>query len=377
MTITTKFTETFGVEHPIAQGGMQWVGRAELVAAVANAGALGFLTALTQPTPADLAREIHRTRELTDKPFGVNLTILPAINPPPYEEYRQVIVDEGIKIVETAGSNPAPHLPMFHDNGIKVLHKCTSVRHGVKAQSLGVDGISIDGFECAGHPGEDDVPGLVLIPAAADQIEIPMIASGGFADARGLVAALALGADGINMGSRFMCTVESCIHQNVKEAIVAGNELGTELIFRSLHNTARVASNAVSREVVEILKGGGQFERRQGPGGRHPRPPGVRRRRRRRRHLDRGHRDGPDQRHPDGRRAGQPDRHRGRGDHQRPAGRDDQAGPRRKSARLISGGHGSAERVDVACCQATSEPRSVPHRSRAVTAPVGAQVSWR
>ncbi|MDT5179346.1 MAG: hypothetical protein QOJ95_3544, partial [Mycobacterium sp.] len=243
MTITTKFTEVFGVEHPIAQGGMQWVGRAELVAAVANAGGLGFITALTQPTPADLAREIAKTRELTDKPFGVNLTILPSINPPPYDEYRQVIVDEGVKIVETAGSNPAPHLPMFHHNGIKVLHKCTSVRHGVKAQSLGVDGISIDGFECAGHPGEDDVPGLVLIPAAAKQIEIPMIASGGFADARGLVAALALGADGINMGTRFMCTVESCIHQNVKDAIVAGDERGTELIFRSLHNTARVASN--------------------------------------------------------------------------------------------------------------------------------------
>ena len=231
MTIKTKFTETFGVEAPIAQGGMQWVGRAELVAAVANAGALGFITALTQPTPADLANEIARTRDLTDKPFGVNLTILPSINPPPYDEYRQVIVDSGIKIVETAGSNPAPHLPMFHD-----------------------------GFECAGHPGEDDVPGLVLIPAAAAQIEIPMIASGGFADARGLVAALALGADGVNMGSRFMCTVESCIHQNVKEAIVAGDERGTELIFRSLHNTARVASNEVSREVVDILKGGGQFE---------------------------------------------------------------------------------------------------------------------
>jgi nitronate monooxygenase len=259
MTITTKFTETFGVEHPIAQGGMQWVGRAELVAAVANAGALGFLTALTQPTPADLAREIDRTREMTDKPFGVNLTILPAITPPPYDEYRQVIVDAGIKIVETAGSNPAPHLPMFHDNGIKVLHKCTSVRHAIKAQNLGVDGISIDGFECAGHPGEDDVPGLVLIPAAAKEIEIPMIASGGFGDARGLVAALALGADGVNMGTRFMCTVESPIHQNIKQAIVDGNELGTELIFRSLHNTARVASNAVSREVVEILAGGGQF----------------------------------------------------------------------------------------------------------------------
>lgn len=259
MSLTTKFTETFGVEHPIVQGGMQWVGRAELVAAVANSGALGFLTALTQPTPADLAAEIKRTRELTDKPFGVNLTILPTINPPPYDEYRQVIVDAGIKIVETAGSNPAPHLPMFHDNGIKVLHKCTSVRHAVKAQSLGVDGISIDGFECAGHPGEDDIPGLVLIPAAANKIDIPMIASGGFGDARGLVAALALGADGINMGSRFMCTVESCIHRNVKEAIVAGTELDTELIFRPLRNTARVASNAVSREVVEILDKGGEF----------------------------------------------------------------------------------------------------------------------
>ena len=259
MTLITKFTEVFGVEHPIAQGGMQWVGRAELVAAVANAGALGFLTALTQPTPKDLANDIAKTRDLTDKPLGVNLTILPAITPPPYDEYSQVIVDAGIKIVETAGSNPAPHLPMFHDNGIKVLHKCTSVRHAIKAQTLGVDGISIDGFECAGHPGEDDIPGLVLIPAAAAQIEIPMIASGGFGDARGLVAALALGADGVNMGTRFMCTVESPIHQNIKQAIVDGNELGTELIFRSLHNTARVASNAVSREVVEILAGGGQF----------------------------------------------------------------------------------------------------------------------
>ena len=217
MTIHTKFTETFGVEHPVVQGGMQWVGRAELVAAVANSGALGFITALTQPTPADLAKEIAKCRDLTDKPFGVNLTILPTINPPPYDEYRKVIVDSGIKIVETAGSNPAPHLPMFHDNGIKVLHKCTSVRHAVKAQSLGVDGISIDGFECAGHPGEDDIPGLVLIPAAAAKIDIPMIASGGFADGRGLVAALALGADGINMGSRFMCTVESAIHRTSRK----------------------------------------------------------------------------------------------------------------------------------------------------------------
>ena len=253
--ITTRFTEVFGIQHPIVQGGMQWVGRAELAAAVANAGGLGLITALTQPTPADLANEIAKCRDMTDKPFGVNLTILPTINPPPYDEYRQVIVDAGIKIVETAGSNPAPHLPMFHDNGIKVLHKCTSVRHAVKAQNLG-----IDGFECAGHPGEDDIPGLVLIPAAAREIEIPMIASGGFADARGLVAALALGADGINMGSRFMCTVESPIHQNVKEAIVAGSERDTELIFRPLRNTGRVASNAVSREVVGILDGGGKFE---------------------------------------------------------------------------------------------------------------------
>ena len=258
--LTTAFTETFGVRHPIVQGGMQWVGRAELVAAVANAGALGMLTALTQPTPDDLAREISRTRELTDQPFGVNLTILPTITPPPYDEYRNVIIDCGVKVVETAGSSPAPHLPHFHGAGIKVLHKCTSVRHAVKAQALGVDGISIDGFECAGHPGEDDVPGLVLIAAAAERISIPMIASGGFADGRGLVAALALGADGINMGTRFMCTEESPIHRNIKEAIVAASEVDTELIFRSLRNTARVARNSISREVVEILSSGGKFE---------------------------------------------------------------------------------------------------------------------
>ncbi|MGW6655846.1 NAD(P)H-dependent flavin oxidoreductase [Rhodococcus sp. NPDC055024] len=258
--LTTAFTGTFGVRHPIVQGGMQWVGRAELVAAVANAGALGMLTALTQPTPDDLAREISRTRELTDQPFGVNLTILPTITPPPYDEYRNVIIDCGVKVVETAGSSPAPHLPHFHGAGIKVLHKCTSVRHAVKAQALGVDGISIDGFECAGHPGEDDVPGLVLIAAAAERISIPMIASGGFADARGLVAALALGADGINMGTRFMCTEESPIHRNIKDAIVAASEVDTELIFRSLRNTARVARNSISAEVVEILANGGKFE---------------------------------------------------------------------------------------------------------------------
>ena len=258
--IRTRFTEVFGVEAPIVQGGMQWVGRAELAAAVSNAGGLGIITALTQPTPGDLTKEIARARDLTDKPFGVNLTILPSINPPPYDEYRAAIIESGVTVVETAGANPGPHLPAFHEAGIKVLHKCTSVRHAVKAQELGVDGISIDGFECAGHPGEDDIPGLILIPAAAKQITIPMIASGGFADAAGLVAALALGADGVNMGTRFMCTAEAPVHQAVKEQIVASSELDTELIFRPLRNTARVASNAISREVVQILADGGQFE---------------------------------------------------------------------------------------------------------------------
>ncbi|OZE93180.1 nitronate monooxygenase [Rhodococcus sp. 14-2686-1-2] len=258
--LRTAFTETFGVEHPIAQGGMQWVGRAELVAAVADAGGLGLLTALTQPTPADLEREIARTREMTDKPFGVNLTILPSINPPPYDEYRRVIIDSGVRVVETAGSNPAPHIADFHSAGIKILHKCTSVRHAVKAQDVGVDGVSIDGFECAGHPGEDDIPGLVLIPAAAQELSIPMLASGGFADGRGLAAALALGADGVNMGTRFLATQEAPIHKNIKDAIVSNSEKDTELIFRTLGNTARVARNKVSVEVVQILKQGGKFD---------------------------------------------------------------------------------------------------------------------
>ncbi|MFE9579488.1 NAD(P)H-dependent flavin oxidoreductase [Nocardia sp. NPDC006044] len=258
--LRTRFTETFGVRHPIVQGGMMWVGRAELVAAVANAGGLGFITALTQPTPDDLRREIARTRELTDQPFGVNVTILPSINPPPYAEYVQAIIDSGVTIVETAGSNPEPFLPYYKDAGIKVLHKCTSVRHALKAQRIGVDGVSIDGFECAGHPGEDDVPGLILIPAAARVLDIPMIASGGFADASGLVAALALGADGVNMGTRFLCTQESAVHQKVKEQIVAHTERDTQLIFRTMHNTARVADNEISRKVVEIEKAGGTFE---------------------------------------------------------------------------------------------------------------------
>jgi len=256
----TRFTELFGVEHPITQGGMQWVGRAELVAAVANTGALGFITALTQPTPEALVKEIARCRDLTGNPFGVNLTILPSITPPPYDEYRQAIIESGVKFVETAGANPVDHLPDLHAAGIKVIHKCTSVRHAVKAEQLGVDAVSIDGFECAGHPGEDDIPGLVLIPAAADRLSIPFVASGGFADGRGLVAALALGADGVNMGTRFLCTVESPVAPEVKAWLVNADEHDTELIFRSLRNTARVARNSVSREVVQILSAGGTFD---------------------------------------------------------------------------------------------------------------------
>ncbi len=260
MTLRTRFTEEFGVEHPIVQGGMMWVGRAELAAAVSEAGGLGIITALTQPTPDDLLAEIEKARSLTDKPFGVNVTILPSINPPPYQDYVKAIIESGVKIVETAGSNPEPFLPYYKEAGIKVLHKCTSVRHALKAQKIGVDGVSIDGFECAGHPGEDDVPGLILIPAATQVLDIPVIASGGIADARGLVAALALGADGVNMGTRFMCTRESAIHQTVKEQIVAHSERDTQLIFRTMHNTARVANNEISRKVVEIEKSGGKFE---------------------------------------------------------------------------------------------------------------------
>jgi nitronate monooxygenase len=261
MAIKTRFTEEFGIEHPIVQGGMQWVGYAEMVAPVAEAGALGFLTALTQPTPEDLAKEIARTKEMTDKPFGVNLTILPAIKPPPYAEYRDAIIQGGIKIVETAGYKPQEHVDHFKEHGIKVIHKCTAVRHALSAERMGVDAISIDGFECAGHPGEDDIPGLVLIPAAANKVKIPMLASGGFADGRGLVAALALGADGINMGTRFCVTQEAPIHENFKRQMVENDERATELIFRTLHNTARVMKNAVSTEVVEIeRKGGAKFE---------------------------------------------------------------------------------------------------------------------
>jgi NAD(P)H-dependent flavin oxidoreductase YrpB (nitropropane dioxygenase family) len=254
--IKTRFTEMFGVETPITCGGMTRVGNVELIAAVANAGALGFITAHSVGKPEDLAKAVARCRELTDRPFGINLTILPSITPIPYDEYREAIIESGIRVVETAGNNPQPHLPRFKEADVKVIHKCTSVRHALKAQSIGVDCVSIDGFECAGHPGEDDVGGLILFPATADRISIPIIASGGIADARGLVAALVLGCDGANMGTRFMATVEAPIHENVKKQIVANDERSTNLIFRTLHNTARVAKNAISDEVVAIEKRG-------------------------------------------------------------------------------------------------------------------------
>ncbi|MGE0830728.1 MAG: NAD(P)H-dependent flavin oxidoreductase [Hyphomonadaceae bacterium] len=260
MALKTRFTEEFGVEHPIVQGGMQWVGVAELAAAVSEAGGLGILTALTQPTPQDLYKEVERARKMTSKPLAVNLTILPAITPPPYAEYRRAIIDAGIKIVETAGHKPQEHVEEFKKHGIKVLHKCTAVRHALSAERMGVDGISIDGLECAGHPGEDDVGGLILIPAAADKVKIPMIASGGFGDGRGLAAALALGADGINMGTRFMATKECTIHEQIKQQIVANDERATDLVYRTLRNTARVARNSISQEIIAREKEGAQFE---------------------------------------------------------------------------------------------------------------------
>ncbi|WP_201465009.1 NAD(P)H-dependent flavin oxidoreductase [Janibacter melonis] len=258
--LTTRFTEMFGVEHPVVQGGMQWVGRAELVAAVAEAGALGCLTALTQPTPEALAAEIARCQEMTDRPFAVNLTILPTITPPPYAEYRDAIVESGVRVVETAGNLPTEHVEALKPHGIKIIHKCTSVRHALKAQAVGVDAVSIDGFECAGHPGEDDVTALVLVPLAAAALDVPLVASGGIADARGLVAALALGADAVNMGTRFMATAEAPVHDAVKQALVERDEHATNLILRQLRNTSRVAKNAVSDEVVERLAEGADFE---------------------------------------------------------------------------------------------------------------------
>lgn len=251
----TRITDMFGIETPIVMGGMTGVGYGELVAAVANADALGFITAHMFPTGRDLLAEIEKVRSLTDKPFGVNLTLLPSVNPIPYDEYREAIIASGIKIVETAGRAPTDHLPRFRENGVRVIHKCTSVRHAVSAVRKGVDVISIDGFECAGHPGEDDVGLIVLLPATVDALpDTPIIASGGMADGRSLVAALALGADAVNMGTRFCATQEARIHPNVKQRIVEGTELDTVLVGRNLRNTARVARNAVSEKVAEIQR---------------------------------------------------------------------------------------------------------------------------
>jgi NAD(P)H-dependent flavin oxidoreductase YrpB (nitropropane dioxygenase family) len=248
----TRVTELLGIQYPIIQGGMQWVGRAELVAAVSNAGGLGVLTALTQPTPEALKEEIARCRTMTDKPFGVNLTLLPSINPPPYEKYLDVILDSGIKILETAGNNPKEFIAKAKAQGVKIIHKCVAVRHALSAERNGVDIVSIDGFECAGHPGEDDIGGLVLIPAAVAKLKIPVVASGGIANGRGMAAALALGAEGVNMGTRFCATQEAPIHPNIKQALVDAGERDTRLMFRKLHNTARVLKNTVSDEVVKI-----------------------------------------------------------------------------------------------------------------------------
>ena len=260
MAFKTRITELLGIEHPIVQGGMQWVGTAEMASAVSNAGGLGILTALTQPTPAALAAEIARCRTMTDKPFGVNITVFPTINAPDYKAYAQAALDGGIRIFETAGTPAVREIwEMIKPHGALILHKCTAVRHALSAERAGVDVISIDGFECAGHPGEDDIPGLILLPAAADKVKIPILASGGFGDGRGLVAALALGADGINMGTRFCATVEAPIHQAFKDAMVANDERATDLIFRTYRNTARVAKNAVSQLVVAAEAEGKPF----------------------------------------------------------------------------------------------------------------------
>jgi NAD(P)H-dependent flavin oxidoreductase YrpB (nitropropane dioxygenase family) len=244
----TRITEMFGIEHPIIQGGMHFVGLAELAAAVSNAGGLGIITGLTQGTPEKLAAEIERCRTMTDKPFGVNITFLPTLTPPDYPGLFQAIIDGGVKVVETAGNNPAQYMPMMKEAGIKVIHKCTAVRHALKAQAIGCDAASVDGFECGGHPGEDDIPNFILLPRAADELEIPFVASGGMADGRSLVGALAMGAEGMNMGTRFIATQEAPVHDNVKQAIVAASELDTRLVMRPLRNTERVLNNpAVER----------------------------------------------------------------------------------------------------------------------------------
>ena len=254
----TKITELFDIEHPIIQGGMHYVGFAELAAAVSNAGGLGIITGLTQGTPEKLANEIAKCKDMTDKPFGVNLTFLPSLTPPDYPGLIKVIIEGGVKIVETAGRSPAEYMPALKDAGIKVIHKCTSVRHSLKAQSVGCDAISVDGFECGGHPGEDDIPNFILLPRAADELEIPFVASGGMADARSLVAAMALGAEGMNMGTRFIATEEAPVHENVKKAIVNASELDTRLIMRSLTNTERVLTNPAVDRLMEKEKALGE-----------------------------------------------------------------------------------------------------------------------
>ena len=249
--LKTRITELFEIEHPIIQGGMHCVGLSELAAAVCNGGGLGLITGLTQGTPERLAAEIAKCRAMTDKPFGVNLTFLPAVTPPDYAGLIEVIIDGGVRIVETAGNNPAKWMPMLKAAGVKVIHKCTSVRHALKAESIGVDALSIDGFECGGHPGEDDIPNMILLPRAADTLKIPFVASGGMADGRSLVAALAMGADGMNMGTRFVATVEAPVHDKVKQAIVAASELDTRLVMRPLRNTERVLTNAGVERLLE------------------------------------------------------------------------------------------------------------------------------
>ncbi len=253
----TRITELFGIKHPIIQGGMHYVGYAELAAAVSNAGGLGIITGLTQPTAEDLAKEIARCHEMTDKPFGVNLTFLPAFFAPPYPEYIQAIVEGGVKIVETAGRSPEQYMPPLKAAGIKVIHKCTSVRHSLKAERIGCDAVSVDGFECGGHPGEDDIPNMILLPRAAEELKVPFVASGGMADGRSLVAALALGADGMNMGTRFIATKEAPVHENVKKTLVEADELQTRLIMRPLRNTERVLRNAAVDKIVEIERAKG------------------------------------------------------------------------------------------------------------------------
>ncbi|WP_417543187.1 NAD(P)H-dependent flavin oxidoreductase [Marinobacter sp.] len=250
----TRITEMFGIRHPIIQGGMHHVGYAELASAVSNAGGLGIITGLTQPTPEDLAREIARCHKMTDKPFGVNLTFLPSFNAPPYPEYIDAIVEGGVKAVETAGRSPEKYIPQLKAAGIKVIHKCTSVRHALKAERIGCDAVSVDGFECGGHPGEDDIPNFILLPRAAEELKIPFVASGGMADGRSLVAAMALGAEGMNMGTRFLATKDAPIHDNVKQAIVEADELQTRLIMRNLRNTERVLKNAAVEEIIRIEK---------------------------------------------------------------------------------------------------------------------------